>query len=109
MNLHQLSLIDKTFSIMLLFCFVFWFLSKTELMNFIFVAGLYEMGVFPMIALAVLCTFYFLVRWIMNKFTFKKIYFYGFLLSILTVLIMRFVYIITASGITWMPKHYTTF
>src|SRR5690554_2140016 len=103
MNLRQLSLTDKVSSIMLLFCFIFWFFSKTEVAGFVLFGVIYQMGVFPMILLAVLCTSYFLVRWIMNRFTLNKIYFYGFLLGILTVLIMRFVYSISASsGITFM-------
>ncbi len=98
MNLRQLSLTDKVSSIMLLFCFIFWFFSKTEVAGFVLFGVIYQMGVFPMILLAVLCTSYFLVRWIMNRFTLNKIYFYGFLLGILTVLIMRFVYSISISS-----------
>lgn len=98
MNLRQLSLIDKVSSIMLLFCFIFWFFSKTEVAGFVLFGVIYQIGVFPMILLAVLWTSYFLVRWIMNRFTLNKIYFYGFLLGILTVLFMRFVYSISISS-----------
>lgn len=98
MNLRQLSLTDKVSSIMLLFCFIFWFFSKTEVAGFVLFGVIYQIGVFPMILLAVLCTSYFLVRWIMNRFTLNKIYFYGFLLGILTVLFMRFVYSISISS-----------
>jgi len=98
MNLRQLSLTDKVSSIMLLFCFIFWFFSKTEVAGFVLFGVIYQIGVFPMILLTVLCTSYFLVRWIMNRFTLNKIYFYGFLLGILTVLFMRFVYSISISS-----------
>ena len=37
----------------------------------------------------------------MNKFSLNKIYLYGFLLGVLTLLIMRFVFSITVNGITW--------
>jgi len=95
--------IDKAFSIMLVFCFIFWFLSKTEVVGFVLFGVVYEMGVFPMILLAVLCTLYFLVRWMMNRFTLNKIYIYGFLLGVITLLIMRFIFSITLDGIILMP------
>src|SRR5690606_15149142 len=98
--------IDKAFSIMLLFCFIFWFLSKTEVAGFVLFDVVYEMGVFPMILLAVLCTLYFLVRWIMTRFTVNKIYLFGCLLVVLTLLIMRFIFSITLDGITLMPRYY---
>lgn len=102
---NNLSIFDKIITIILILCFLFWFFSKTELAGFVLFGVVYEMGVFPMILLAVLCTVYFLVRWIMTRFTVNKIYLYGFLLGVLTLLIMRLIYSITFDGITWMPNY----
>ncbi len=100
MNLRQLSNLDKVSVVAVVFCFLFWILAKmTWFWDFDILYGFfYEMGSLPTILFTCICPFYFLVKWIMNKFTFKKIYFYGFLLSILTVLIMRFVYSISISS-----------
>lgn len=65
---------------------------------------IYELGVLISVVVTVLCTLYFFIKWI-NVLTLKKIYLYGFLLGVLTLLIMRLVYSITLDGITWMPNY----
>ncbi len=53
---------DKIVAIATILCFIFWVLAKIPIMrDFVLFGVVYEMGVFPMILLAVLCTFYFLV------------------------------------------------
>lgn len=95
---------DKIVAIATILCFIFWVLVKIPIMwDFVLFGVVYEMGVFPMILLAVLCTLYFLVRLIINRFTLNKIYLYCFLLGIITLLIMRFVFSISLDGITAMP------
>ena len=95
---------DKIVAIATILCFIFWVLAKIPIMwDFVLFGVVYEMGVFPMILLAVLCTFYFLVRLIINRFTLNKIYLYCFLLAILTLIIIRFVFSISLDGITQIP------
>lgn len=54
---------DKIVAIATILCFIFWVLAKIPIMwDFVLFGVVYEMGVFPMILLAVLCTLYFLVR-----------------------------------------------
>lgn len=53
---------DKIVAIATILCFIFWVLAKIPIMrDFVLFGVVYEMGVFPMILLAVLCTLYFLV------------------------------------------------
>lgn len=53
---------DKIVAIATILCFIFWVLAKIPIMrDFVLFGVVYEMEVFPMILLAVLCTFYFLV------------------------------------------------
>ena len=96
---------DKIVAIAAILCFVFWFLSKTDFSGSVLFGVVYEMGVFPMMALGIICTGYFLIKWIINKFTLNKIYLYGFLLGVLTLLIMRLVYSIDLNGVTWMSDY----
>jgi len=74
------------------------------LWDFVLFGVIYEMGVLISVVVTVLCTLYFFIKWI-NVLTLKKIYLYGFLLGVLTLLIMRLVYSITLDGITPMPNY----
>ena len=74
------------------------------LWDFVLFGVIYEMGVLISVVVTVLCTLYFFIKWI-NVLTLKKIYLYGFLLGVLTLLIMRLVYSITLDGIIWMPNY----
>lgn len=94
--------VDKTASIATVLCFIYWILVKIPTNFFAFI---YEATWLYGILIALVCPIYFLVKWIMNKFTFKKIYFYAFLLGVVTLLIMRFIFSITSNGITWMPDY----
>lgn len=62
MELNQLNKSDKTVGIILLFCFVFWFLSKTEVAGFVLFGVVYERGVFPMIIVTIICAGYFFYK-----------------------------------------------
>lgn len=92
---------DKVLSIVIVFCFIFWVLVKIPLLwDFVLFGVFYEMGALLTIIITVLCTFYFLVRWIMEKLTLKRIYLYSFLLGVITLLIIYFVYSVDSKGIT---------
>ena len=95
---------DKIVAIATILCFIFWVLAKIPILwDFVLFGVIYEMGVLISIVVTVLCTFYFFIKWI-NVLTLKKIYLYGFLLGLLTLLIMRLVYSITLDGITFINK-----
>ncbi len=98
---------DKIVCVASVLCYVFWVLAKIPVMyDFIPFDIVYESvgwSISPIIT--ILCLLYFFVKWIMNKFSLNKIYLYGFLLGVLTLLIMRFVFSITVNGITWMPDY----
>src|SRR5690606_30440971 len=96
---------DKIVAIATILCFVFWVLAKIPILwDFVLFGVIYEMGVLISVVVTVLCTLYFFIKWI-NVLTLKKIYLYGFLLGVLTLLIMRLVYSITLDGIIWMPNY----
>lgn len=95
---------DKIVAIATILCFIFWVLAKIPILwDFVLFGVIYEMGVLISIVVTVLCTLYFFIKWI-NVLTLKKIYLYGFLLGVLTLLIMRLVYSITLDGITFINK-----
>ena len=96
---------DKIVATATILCFIFWVLAKIPIMwDFVLFGVIYEMGVLISVVVTVLCTLYFFIKWI-NVLTLKKIYLYGFLLGVLTLLIMRLVYSITLDGIIWMPNY----
>ena len=96
---------DKIVATATILCFIFWVLAKIPILwDFVLFGVIYEMGVLISIVVTVLCTLYFFIKWI-NVLALKKIYLYGFLLGVLTLLIMRLVYSITLDGITWMPNY----
>jgi hypothetical protein len=70
--------------------FMFWFLSKTTVACFTLFGVFYELGVFFALALAFVCPVYFLIKWVISKFSFKKYYFYWLLFGLATILIMRY-------------------
>lgn len=102
---NRLSDWDKIVAIATILCFIFWVSAKIPMMwDFVLFGVIYEMGVLISVVVTVLCTLYFFIKWI-NVLTLKKIYLYGFLLGVLTLLIMRLVYSITLDGITPMPNY----
>ena len=82
---------DKIVCVASVLCYVFWVLAKIPVMyDFIPFDIVYESvgwSISPIIT--ILCLLYFFIKWIMNKFSLNKIYLYGFLLGVLTLLIMR--------------------
>src|SRR5690606_41996918 len=67
---------------------------------------LYESGGWLIsLLITILLSVYFLIRWIVHKFTFNKIYLYGFLLALATLCIFRFIFSISMEGIKLMPDH----
>lgn len=96
---------DKIVATATILCFIFWVLAKIPILwDFVLFGVIYEMGVLISVVVTLLCTLYFFIKWI-NVLTLKKIYLYGFLLGVLTLLIMRLVYSITLDGITPMPNY----
>ena len=98
---------DKIVAMATILCFIFWILAKIPAMyDFIPFGIVYESvgwSISPIIT--VICSLYFLVKWIMKGFTLNKIYLYCFLVGTLTLLIMRFIFSITLDGIIWMPDY----
>ncbi|KAA5534081.1 hypothetical protein [Paenimyroides baculatum] len=96
---------DKIVATATILCFIFWVLAKIPILwDFVLFGVIYELGVLISVVVTVLCTVYFFIKWV-NVLTLKKIYLYGFLLGVITLLIMRLVYSITLDGITWMPNY----
>ncbi len=92
---------DKVLSIVITCSFLFWFLAKIPyLWDYTLFGVFYEMGALITMVSTLLITFYFLVRWVMNRFSVNKMHLYVFLLGGITLLMMRFVYSISFSGIT---------
>lgn len=84
---------DKAFGILLILCSVFWVLAKIPVsFKFIPFSIVYYSGWLIITILTIVCTMYFLYKCIRNKFNLSKIHFYGFLLGLLTLIIMRFIY-----------------
>jgi len=99
LSLNKISLFDKISLIALVLTLVYWIIVKIEVDFFYFI---YEMTWLLAIPFTVLLTVYFLIKWVMSKFSFKKIYLYALLLSLLALFIMRFVFVINSSGIQFM-------
>lgn len=104
---NYLTDLDRIIFVVTILCFVFWILAKIpEMYDFIPFDIVYESvgwSISPLIT--ILCTGYFLIKWVKNKFSVSKIYIYGFLLGVITLLIMRFIFSITLDGITLMPRY----
>ncbi|MEG1377717.1 MAG: hypothetical protein RSC81_11615 [Myroides sp.] len=95
---------DKIVATATILCFIFWVLAKIPILwDFVLFGIIYEMGVLISVVVTVLCILYFFIKWV-NVLALKKIYLYGFLLGVLTLLIMRLVYSITLDGITFINK-----
>lgn len=99
LKLLKISRLDKVSLIVLMSILIYWVAVKIEVNFFYF---LYEMTWLFAIPISVLLTVYFLIKWVMSKFSFKKIYLYALLLSLLALFIMRFVFVINSSGIQFM-------
>ncbi len=93
MKKNNINIDDKVFGVILIFCFVFWVSAKIPVFFEFIPFGIVYYAFWPFVALfAITCTLYFMYKWIKNRFTFSKIHFYGFLLGLITLIIMRFIY-----------------
>ncbi len=98
--------VDKIFILVLVLCLIFWIIAKIPIIwDFILFGVIYQLIWALMMLLTGICTIYFIIKWFLNRFSLRKIYLYGFLLGVITLLIMRFVFSITFDGITWMPDY----
>lgn len=98
-KIEKMSDFDRITFVAVILLFVYWIVVKTPFFVFGFI---YEATWILGILGAFLSPIYFLIRWAMSKFSFKVFYFYALLLSLLTVFIMRFVFVINKSGIQFM-------
>ena len=87
----QLPIVDKIAAFLVFISLAFWSLSKLpQIANSAVFSVFYEMSWLYMIVITLVTTFYFLYKWINMNLTFKNIYFYGFVIGVLTLVIMRF-------------------
>ncbi len=87
-----ISPLDKALAIVLIFCVIFWFLSKVEaLHSWVLFGVFYEMFVLMSIPLLGFATLYFLYKTITSKFSLSQPYLFVFLLGVAGLLVMRFV------------------
>ena len=87
-----MSALDKALAVVLVFCVIFWFLSKVEaLHSWVLFGVLYEMFVLMSIPLLGFATLYFLYKTIVTKFSLSQPYFFIFLIGVAGLLVMRFV------------------
>ena len=88
----QLPIVDKIAAFLVFISLAFWSLSKlSQIANSIVFSVFYEISWLYMIVITLVTTFYFLYKWINMNLTFKNIYFYGFVIGVLTLVIMRFI------------------
>jgi len=92
---------DRITFVVVILLFVYWIVVKIPLVVFDF---LYETTWLFAILAAFISPIYFLIRWIIAKFSFKKIYFYVLLISVLAFLVMTGVYKISLSGIEFLSQ-----
>lgn len=95
-KIEKMSDFDRITFVAVSLLFVYWIVVKIPLG---FTYGIYQATWIFGILAAFLSPIYFLIRWIIAKFSFKKIYFYALLISLFTLLIMLFVFSISFSGI----------
>jgi len=95
-KIEKMSDFDRITFVAVILLFVYWIVVKTPFFVFGFI---YEATWILGILGAFLSPIYFLIRWVIAKFSFKKVYFYALLISIFTLLILLFVFKISFSGI----------
>lgn len=87
----QLPIVDKIAAFLVFISLAFWSLSKLpQIANSAVFSVFYEMSWLYMIVITLVTTFYFLYKWINMNLKFKNVYFYGFVIGVLTLVIMRF-------------------
>lgn len=88
----ELPILDKIAAVLVFFSLAFWSFSKVpQIVKTALFSDIYDTCWLYMIFLTLLSSFYFLYKWIDCNLKFKSIYFYGFLIGVLTLGIMRFV------------------
>lgn len=89
---NKLPFLDKIAAVLIFISLAFWSFSKLpQIANSSFFTTIYEMSWLYMIVITLVTTFYFLYKWININMRFKGVYFYGFVIGVLTLVIMRFV------------------
>lgn len=87
----QLPFLDKIAAVLAFTSLAFWSFSKLpQITNSAIFATVYDAIWLYMIVVTLLTTFYFLYKWIDFNLKFKTIYCYGFIIGVLTLVIMRF-------------------
>lgn len=100
-KIDKMSDFDRITFVVVMLLFFYWILAKTEMGYYII---LYEMTWILGILGAFILPIYFLARWVIAKFSFKKIYFYALLISVLAFLVMTGVYKISLTGIEFLSQ-----
>ena len=95
-KIEKMSDFDRITFVAVILLFVYWIVVKIPL---VFTYGIYQATWIFGILAAFISPIYFLIRWAIAKFSFKKIYFYALLISLFTLLIMLFVFSISFSGV----------
>ncbi len=84
--------LQKVSNITLLICFVFWTLAKIpNIAELTFFGAMYQLLVYPMIAITALNAVVALILWLKSGIKLFSIEYFSFLLSVATLIIMRFV------------------
>jgi len=100
-KIEKMSDFDRITFVAVILLFVYWIVVKTPFFVFGFIyEATWSLGILG----AFLSPIYFLIRWVIAKFSFKKVYFYALLISVLTFLVMTGVYKISSSGIEFLSQ-----
>lgn len=100
-KIEKMSDFDRITFVAVILLFVYWIVVKIPLG---FTYGIYQATWIFGILAAFLSPIYFFIRWSIVKFSFKKIYFYALLISVLAFLVMTGVYKISLSGIEFLSQ-----
>lgn len=100
-KVDKMSDFDQITFVAVILLFIYWIAVKIPLFVFGFI---YETTWIVAILAAFLSPIYFLIRWAIAKFSFKKMYFYALLISVLAFLVMTGVYKISLSGIEFLNQ-----
>ncbi|WP_177761539.1 hypothetical protein [Flavobacterium sp. I3-2] len=89
---NKLPFLDKLAAILIFISLAFWSFSKVpQIAGLSLFTLIYEVSWLYMIVITLITTFYFLYQWINLNLRIKNVYFYGFVIGVLTLVIMRFV------------------
>jgi len=89
---NKLPFLDKLAAVLIFISLAFWSFSKVpKITGSSLYSSIYEASWLYMIVVTLATTFYFLYQWINLNLKIKNIYCYGFIIGVLTLVIMRFV------------------